>query len=114
MKSAANAWDRPLSNEEWAVVDMARKDGPRSANPDGPLARLMETLFGICIARPLASERLETLRRFAVRVWYWDLVRTRDISALIDAGFSARNARQVLAYVATFRGFSPSVQDCLV
>lgn len=103
-----------LSYLHWKVVEMAREDGRWSLDPDGFLTRIVGGLFPIKLARPLANDRLEALRRFAVRAWYWDLIRTKDLCALIDAGFSNEHARQILAHVASQRGFAPSVQDCLV
>jgi hypothetical protein len=103
-----------LSYLDWKVVEMAREDGRWSLDPAGFLARVASSLFAIKIAHPLANNRLETLRRFAVRAWYWDLIRIRDLVMFIDAGFSGEQARQILAHVAAHRGFTPSVQDCLV
>ena len=100
-----------LSYLDWRIVEMAREDGRWSFDPDGRLASIM---FGSEIARPLANKCLEALRRFAVRAWYWDLIRTSDITSLIDAGFSAGHARQILAHVSAHRGVAPVVQDCLV
>src|SRR5215217_969812 len=74
--------DETLGTTEWDVVRMARRDGPRSFNPNGLLARLKSSLFGIRVAQPLANDRLEALRRFAVRAWFWDVVRLKDMRAL--------------------------------
>ena len=59
-----------LGRTEWSVIDMARDEGPRSANPNAFINRLLSKLFGIAIARPLANERLESLRRFALAAWF--------------------------------------------
>ena len=59
-----------LGRTEWSVIDMARAEGPRSANPNALINRLLRKLFGIAIARPLANERLESLRRFALAAWF--------------------------------------------
>lgn len=93
---------------------MAKVDGPRSLNPGGFWASLARKLFGITVARSLANEGLEELRRFCVRAWHWDLIRTSDIGALIDVGYSRRDAQQILAHVASRRGFMPSVEDDLL
>jgi hypothetical protein len=103
-----------LSELEWRIVEMARVDGPRSLNTDGFWALLARMLFGIAVARGLANEGLEALRRFCVRAWHWDLIRTSDMAALIDGGYSRRDARQILAHVASYRGFMPPVQDDLL
>lgn len=103
-----------LSPLEWRVVDMAKGDGPRSLNADGLVASLARNLFGVSVPRGLANERLEALRRFSVRAWHWDLVRTGDLLALLDCGYSPAHALEILAHIAGHRGFSPSVQDDLL
>ena len=100
-----------LTRLEWSVVEIARTDGPRSINPDGPFARFLRNFFGLPIARGLANERAEAFRRFCVRAWYWDLIRTRDLRPLTDAGYSMVDVDRILAHVAGFRGFTPSVQE---
>jgi hypothetical protein len=107
---AASNDNRSLGHHEWAVVDMARVDGPRSANPDSLLNSLLRTLFGVSIPRPLANERLETLRRFAVAAWYRAELRARDLAALFAAGFSSNDAARIIAYVALGRGSAPEVE----
>ena len=71
---------------------MARSDGRWSLNPDGLLQRAIGVLFGIRAARPLANERLEGLRRFAVAAWSREVVRARDLKHLFDAGYSSNDA----------------------
>ena len=100
----------PLNDLDWRVIEIARADGPRSLNPDGIAARLLRFL-GARVARQLANEGLEALRRFSVRAWYWDLIRTRDLQALLGAGYSNAHVQQILAHVAAFRGFTPSIQE---
>ena len=100
-----------LTGSDWNVVKIARSDGPRSINPDGRLARFLRSFFGVSIARGLANERAEMLRRFCVRAWYWDLIRTRDLRPLIEAGYSMVAVEQILEHVAGFRGFTPSLQE---
>src|SRR5262249_2300976 len=99
-----------LGSLEWDTIEIARRDGPRSFNPDGWYARLIRTAFGVEIARPLANDRLEALRRFSVPAWFWDLVRTRDMRAFFAAGFSSNDAWRILSYVSAHRGFVPSVE----
>lgn len=101
---------QPLSETDWRVVDMARADGPRSFNPNGWMANILRVI-GISVAGGLANESLEALRRFSVRAWYWDLIRSADLRRLIDAGYSASHVRQILAYVASLRGFTPSLEE---
>ena len=114
MSAPASLNANSLSYLEWKIVEMAREDGRWSLNPDGFLARIVSGLFAVEVARPLANDRFEALRRFAVRAWYWDLIRTQDLCTLIDAGFSNEQARRILAHVESQRGFAPFVQDCLV
>lgn len=102
--------NQSLGNHEWAVVDMARNDGPRSANPDSLINSLLRTLFGVAIPRPLANERLETLRRFAVAAWFRPELRARDLGALFAAGFSSNDAARIIAYVGLNRGSAPEVE----
>jgi hypothetical protein len=99
-----------LSELDWKVVEMARGDGPRSANPDGLWARLSRNLFQVRAVPRLANDALETLRCFCVRAWYWDVIRRRDLHAFLRAGYSLRDAFEILAHVAGHRGFSPSVE----
>lgn len=100
-----------LSELDWRVVEIAREDGPRSLNPDGFLARLSRDFFGLPVTRRLTNEKLEALRRFCVRAWYWDLIRTGDVQMLMAAGYPSMAVFQILAHVAGYRGFTPSIQD---
>jgi hypothetical protein len=100
----------PLGRTEWSVIDMARSEGPRSANPNALFNRLISKLFGIAIARPLANERLEALRRFALAAWFRAEIRTRDMRNLFAAGFSSNDAARILAYVGLHRGSMPEVE----
>lgn len=99
-----------LGRTEWSVIDMARSEGPRSANPNAVINRLLSKLFGISLARPLANERLESLRRFAVAAWFRSEVRVRDLRALFKAGFSSNDAARIIAYVGLHRGSMPEVE----
>ena len=100
-----------LNDVDWQVIDMARADGPRSINPDGAFTRFLRDFFGLPIARQLANERLEALRRFSVRAWYWDLIRSRDVRTLMEAGYRSADVFQILAHVAGYRGFTPSIEE---
>src|SRR5215217_2866293 len=99
-----------LGRTEWSVIDMARAEGPRSANPNAFFNRLIAKLFGIAIARPLANERLEALRRFALSAWFRAEIRTRDMRNLFAAGFSSNDAARIIAYVGLQRGEVPEVE----
>ena len=98
-----------LTDVEWRVVETARSDGPLSLNPDGLMSRFLRFL-GVRVARGLAKERLEALRRFSVRAWYWDLIRTTDMLAFLDAGYSRVHALEILSHVSMARGFTPTIQ----
>lgn len=85
---------------EWSVIALARRDDAASLAPDSWWQRLRHRLFGIEASRPLANERLETLRRFAV------LARLRrhsinpsEIARLVAAGFSAFQADVLLSLI---------------
>ena len=92
-----------LGRDEWSVVDFARNDGLWSLTPNGLLARVARILFGIQPPRPLANERLEALRRFAVVAWKKGKVGVGQARELAAAGFSCVDARLVLDYVARRR-----------
>lgn len=101
----------PLTELDWQVVEIARIDGPRSIKPDSGFTKFLKDFFGLPIARKLANEQLEALRSFCVRAWYWDLIRSRDVRALIEAGYSTSAVFQILAHVAGSRGFTPAIQE---
>jgi hypothetical protein len=101
-----------LSYLDWKVVEMGREDGPRSLKPDGFVAGLAR-FFGADVAHGLENDRLEALRRFSVRAWYWDLIRTKDVQAFLDAGFSRIHVLEILSHVGMARGFIPTVQEPL-
>ncbi|HUP67008.1 MAG TPA: hypothetical protein VM145_02200 [Sphingomicrobium sp.] len=99
-----------LGRTEWSVIAMARAEGPRSANPHSLPNRLLAKLFGIAIARPLANDRLEGLRRFALAAWFRSEIRIRDLRAFFAAGFSSNDAARIIAYVGLQRGSVPEVE----
>lgn len=101
---------RALSYLQWKVVEMAREDGPRSFNPDGFFAGIAR-FIGIPVPNGLASEGLEALRRFSVRAWYWDLIRTKDLRAFLEAGYSRRHVLEILSRISMTRGFMPTIED---
>ncbi|HWJ59898.1 MAG TPA: hypothetical protein VNR68_09735 [Sphingomicrobium sp.] len=101
--------DDRLGELEWEIVEIARVDGPHGSNPDSLGTLLLRKLFGIATARPLANERLEGLRRFAVKAWFRSCIRMRDLKAFFNAGFLSSGAWRVLAHVAARRGRMPEV-----
>ena len=111
MNAIALKLECSLAGLEWRVVEIARSDGPRSIVPDGRLKMLLREFFGLPIARKLANEKLEALRRFCVRAWFWDVIRTRDVKALLEAGYTSLDLFQILAHVAGYRGFAPTIEE---
>jgi hypothetical protein len=103
--------DCSLTDLDWQVVELARLNGPRSMNPDTGFIRSLKDFFGLPLKRRLASDKLEALRRFCVRAWFWDLVRSRDVRLLMQAGYTSADLFQILAHVAGFRGFTPSIEE---
>lgn len=92
--------ERPaLAPDEWAVVDFAERDGLWSLNPDGLLQRLSRMIFGLAPPQPLANERLEALRRFAVAAWQQRITKAR-LDAFADAGFTSAEANLVADHIA--------------
>src|SRR5215208_2331785 len=92
-----------LGRDEWSVVDFARNDGLWSLAPNGLPARVARILFGIQPPRPLANERLEALRRFAVVAWKRGKVGVLQAREFAAAGFSCVDARIVLDYITSRR-----------
>jgi hypothetical protein len=88
-----------LGGDEWWVVEFARKDGLWSLSPNGLLQRLSRFLFGVRPPPPLANERLEALRRFAVVAWRRGKVGAAQFRDFLAAGFSSGDARQVLDHI---------------
>jgi hypothetical protein len=99
LADSGNQAEVHLGRDEWSVVEIARNDGLWSLSPNGFFARLVRTLFGITPPRPLANERLEALRRFAVVAWKRGAVGAAQMRELAAAGFSAADARLVLEHV---------------
>ena len=100
-----------LTELEWRVVEIARSNGPRSIKPDGAITKFLCTLFGLPITRKLANEKLEALRRFCVRAWFWDLIRSRDVRALVETGYTRADVFQILAHIAGYRGFTSTIEE---
>ena len=111
MNAIALKLECSLTDLEWKVVEIARADGPRSIEPDGRLTKFLREFFGLPIARKLANDRLEALRRFCVRAWFWDLIRGRDVRAVIEAGYTSVDLFQILAHIAGYRGVAPTIEE---
>lgn len=102
-RESGSAEPQGLGPDEWAVVDIARKDGLWSLNPDGLPQRLVRAVFGIRPPLPFANERLEALRRFVVVAWNRRSVGARNLRQFLASGFSSADARQVLGYLSRQR-----------
>ena len=57
MNAMTHIEQRRLGKMDWQIVEMARKDGPRSLNPDRFLARVARDLFGIPRSAPPGERR---------------------------------------------------------
>lgn len=101
--------NRMLTGLDFDAVDIARRDGPRSGNPRSLVARLSRLLFGVQIARPLGSERLETIRQFSVRAWFLKELHKKDLLPLFELGLSSNDVWRLLAYIGMRRGFIPKI-----
>ena len=110
MNAIALKLECSLTDLEWRVIETARSDGPRSIKPDGRFTRFLRNFFGLPMTRRLANEKLEALRRFCVRAWFWDLIPSRDVRALMEAGYTSLDLFQILAHVAGYRGFTPTIE----
>jgi len=111
MNAIALKLECSLTALEWRVIETARSDGPRSIKPDGRFTRFLRNFFGLPITRRLANDKLEALRHFCVRAWFSDLIRSRDVRAVMDVGYTSNDVFQILAHVAGYRGFTPTVEE---
>jgi hypothetical protein len=100
---------RLLTTFEWKIVKMARADCRWRFKPDGILGSVA-SLFGAKTRLRFKDQGLESLRSFCVRAWHSDLIGSSDLRRLIDAGYSSAHVFEILAYVTSLRGFSPSLQ----
>ena len=100
-----------LDPAEWAVINMAREAGPRSAHAGGALARLVHRLIGFPQREPLANRKLEILRCFAIAAWFRDEIPTRHMRAMLSVGFSSNDVARIIVHVAAIRGVTPEVED---
>lgn len=101
---------RSFTDLHWTVVALAPTDRLRSAEWEGQVRRLLRWSFGPPTAPKLASDRLEALRCFCVRAWHRDGIRWQDMRALIEAGYARSDAIDILANIATCRGFAPALE----
>lgn len=93
-----------LTTEEWQVVHLARNDGLASLRDTGGGFSLHDFIFGRQPRLPLASERLETLRRIAVDAWHNGFaVHPSAIAAFRNAGFSEGQLETLLTAITAAR-----------
>ena len=111
MNAIALNQGRSLTDLRLEVVEIARRDGPRSINPDGRLRPVPEKFLRIADC-PRTGERA---RRGASPLLRPRLVLGPDPhqgrAPADDAGYSMVDVDRILAHVAGFRGFTPSVQE---
>jgi|GEM_PF-2248717 len=88
---------------ELKVIALAeRLDAIREIAPQSRLGRFMEWAFGVRLARPLADQRLESLRRFAsLARHHADAIAQADVERFVNAGYSTGQAYGLLAYLGT-------------
>jgi hypothetical protein len=91
--AGATADDAALfSSLELRVINLgARSDVSREMTGASRIGRFLESTLGLKLDRPLASPRLERLRRYASMIRHHpDQLDETDLGALIEAGFSQR------------------------
>ena len=89
-----------LSQREWAVAWLARKDGLNSIREEGRFGRLLRQIFGIERKNPLSDRRLEALRRVAVLSWrYGYNIAPSEIASFLEAGWSERQYETLLSRI---------------
>ena len=89
-----------LSQREWAIAWLARKDGLNSIRDEGRVGRLVRKIFGIERKNPLSDRRLEALRRVAVLSWrYGYNIAPSEITAFLEAGYSERQYETLLTRI---------------
>ncbi|MBA3677928.1 MAG: hypothetical protein H0W74_11085 [Sphingosinicella sp.] len=77
----------PFTPVEWSVIAIARLDSRGSARASSRLAVFLARLFAMRRSTPLANQRLEALRGFAMLALAGQ-ARNADERRFLDAGFS--------------------------
>jgi hypothetical protein len=92
--AAATPEEARFAALEWKVIALAEADPVASIGSPTRFRRFFERWFGFKLPRPLANERLEALRRFAVlaRVSGGRLP-AEEVKHFLTAGFSLLQAR---------------------
>lgn len=103
-----------LTDLEWRVVAIARKDGPLTLRRPGRLTTALRML----LSRPnpmLTDPRLEALRRMAVLTWRRGYsVPPQEVRAFFDAGFTARQYEALADHIGAARAISPTTISSIV
>lgn len=87
---------------ELKVIALAEADPVASIGPPTRFRRFFERWFGFELPHPLANERLEALRRFAVLSRLSDgRLPAGEVKAFLSAGFSLLQARALQRRAAT-------------
>ncbi len=94
LSPAPQAEEARFAPLEWKVIALAEADPVASIGSPTRFRRFYERWFGFKLPRPLANERLEALRRFAVlaRVSGGRLP-AEEVRNFLTAGFSLLQAR---------------------
>ncbi len=97
-----------LTELEWSVVAIARRDGRASLRPSGIWTKALRRL----LKRPnpqLADLRLEALRRIAVLSWqHGYAVASDEVKAFLAAGFTAMQYETVVDSIGTAKSRRPT------
>ena len=90
---------------ELRVIELAtQEDVARQLSPLSRLGRIVETLFGLELKRPLADPRLESLRRFAsLACHHPDRLEEADFQDLLEAGFSPGQLHGLVSHLSARR-----------
>lgn len=88
-----------FTRAEWIAIRLARCDGVASVRAASPIGSAVRRLFGLEPANRLADPRLEALRRVAVCCWRQRPIDSRQVEALIGAGFSFDHVALIRAHV---------------
>jgi len=101
----AATFDTRFNALERRVIELAREDGLATLEPRGKRSWLARLILGPVPPSPvLANERLEALRRLAVRAWHEGyLVPVSALHEAKAAGFSEAEVGAVLDMVARLR-----------
>ncbi|MCW2351511.1 hypothetical protein [Sphingobium sp. B12D2B] len=96
--------DGHLLPVEWTIVRLAREDGLSSLREESRLGRLLRLVFGSRRAMPLASARLEALRRIAVLSWHHGYnIAPSELGRFYEAGYTTHQYETLLRHIGALR-----------